>query len=123
MIDTYTRVLEIAAESDDDAISQVAVEKLVAHLKSAGRLKILPSLAHELRKIQARRGALGSKVEVANDRDADHALLKAQELGITTKYASVNPALISGWRASGGGMLVDQSGKRALIDIYKKATS
>ncbi len=122
MIDTYTRLLEVAAESEDDAVSRVAVEKLVAHLRSAGRLKILPSIVHELRKVKARREALRARVEVAHDKDAPDALLKAKEMGVVAKHAQVNPALVSGWRASGGGMLVDLSGKRALIDIYKNAT-
>lgn len=119
MIDDYTRLLEVVAESEDEAVASVAVRRLVEHLKSAGRLKLLPSIAHELRKVKAKREALRPKVEVAQKKDATLALIAAAAHGIRARQALVNPSLVSGWRAQGGGLLVDCTGKSALIDIYK----
>ncbi|HYD93482.1 MAG TPA: hypothetical protein VEB18_03490 [Candidatus Paceibacterota bacterium] len=123
MMDTYTRVLEIAAETADEAVAETAVTKLITHLKSAGREKLLPSIAAELRKIAARRRALRPVVEVAHADDERAALLEAKEAGIDARHAVVNPSLISGWRGRTGSVLVDRSGKRALIDIYRNVTS
>ena len=120
MIDTYTRLLEVAAESADEAEASAAVDKLVAHLKVVGRLKMLPSIAHELRKIKARRMALSPRVEVASAEDKASALAGAKAQGFTVTEATVNPSLVSGWRVQGHGKLVDRSGKRALVEIYKK---
>ena len=120
MIDTYTRLLEATAELGDTATADRAVTKLIYHLKSSGRMKMLPQIARELKKVVARRQALRPVVEVAHKEDAASALRSAAAVGIIAEEASVNPALIRGWRARGGGNLIDHSAKRALIDIYQK---
>jgi F0F1-type ATP synthase delta subunit len=122
MIDAYTKLLEKAAESENDEVAKAAVGKLVEHLRTAGRLKVLPSIASELRKVQARRKALMPYVEVAHQKDAAQALKEAASEGIKASKAHVNHSLISGFRARGGGKLVDRTGKRALIDIYRNVT-
>lgn len=120
MIDTYTRILELAAETGDDKVADDAVTRLIAHLTSTGRSKLLPSIGQELKKIRARRLALAPKVEVASEAEAAGALQGAAAAGIHAETATINPSLIRGWRASGAGRLVDHSGKRALIELYKK---
>ena len=119
MIDNYTRLLEATAELEDKTAADAAVTKLIVHLKSAGRMNMLPKIAGELRRVAARRAALRPRVEVAHERDAVHALGAAAALGISAHKAKVNPALIGGWRAQGGGKLIDHSVKRALVQIYK----
>src|SRR3989344_2503279 len=99
MIDTYTRLLEATAELEDKAASDAAITKLIRHLKSAGRMKMLPQIARELRKVAARRHALRPNVEVAHHKEAAAALAAAAEAGIVATHASVNHALIHGWRA------------------------
>lgn len=123
MIDAYTKLLEVAAESEDKAVADAAVEKLIAHLKSTGRMKMLGGIARELYKVDARRKALAPVVEVAHASEGGTALAAAAEAGITAKHAVVNHALIRGWRARGHGLLVDRSAKSALEDIYKKVTA
>ena len=123
MIDEYTRLLEATAEIEDKTVSDAAVTKLIRHLKSAGRMKMLPQIARELRKVAARRHALTPRVEVAHKKDAEHALRAAAHAGIVTKHVSVNPGLISGWRAKSKDILIDHSAKRALLHIYQKVTS
>jgi hypothetical protein len=120
MLDTYTRLLEVAAESENQKVRDDAVAKLILHLKSMGRVKMLGDIAKELRKIAARRKALISVVEVADEREAGMALRAAKEAGIKASKARVNPSLIRGFRARGAGLLFDRSGKRALTDIYQQ---
>ncbi|MDE1965950.1 MAG: hypothetical protein KGI41_01745 [Patescibacteria group bacterium] len=119
----YSRILAAIAETSDEKAAGEAVAKLIAHLKSAGRVKMLPQVLRELRTLAARRARTAPVVEVANGKDADAALRAAREAGIDAKEASVNPALVSGWRARREGVLVDRSGKQALIRIYTAAVS
>lgn len=123
MIDTYTRLLEATAELEDKERADVAVTKLILHLKSAGRMKMLPQIARELRKIAARRNARRPHIEVAHEKESAAALLAAAREGIVAKHTSLNHDLIHGWRARSGDRLVDYSAKRALLDIYQKVTT
>ena len=120
MIDTYTRFLEVVAESGDAGVAESAVERLIAHLKSAGRVKMLPRILRALRKRMARHHTLRPYVEVAREKDTAHALVSAALFGIRAKKAIVNPSLIYGWRGRGPEMVVDHSAKQALITIYQK---
>lgn len=123
MIDDYTRLLEATAELEDKAASDAAVTKLIMHLMSVGRIKMLPAIARELRKVAARRQALRPYVEVAHQKEEAAALRAAAEAGIVARHATVNHALIHGWRARSGGTLIDHSAKRALLRIYQNATT
>lgn len=122
MIDTYTRLLEATAELEDKAAADAAITKLIIHLKSMGRMNMLPKIAGELRRVAARRAALRPRVEVAHESETTRALHAAAREGISARHAQVNPSLIRGWRAQGGGKLIDHSAKRALIQIYQKVT-
>jgi F0F1-type ATP synthase delta subunit len=123
MVDEYTRLLEAVAELDDKTAADTAVSKLILHLKSSGRMKMLPQIMRELRKVAARRDAHKPVVEVASDRESARALESAAQEGITAPKAQINPSLIRGWRARSGDKLVDRSAKGALISIYQKVTS
>jgi len=70
----------------------------ITHLKRTGRIKLLPLVLREL------------KVRAA----------RAKKLAPMMETVSENPSLISGWRKLENGILTDNTGKRALIDIYKK---
>lgn len=120
MIDPYTRLLETVAEIEDKEVADAAVTKLIAHLKSSGRMATLPKIARELRRIAARRRAIAPRVEVAHEKESAAALRAAATFGIVAKRAEVNPALINGWRARSGGKLIDHSAKHALAQIYQK---
>jgi F0F1-type ATP synthase delta subunit len=122
MIDEYTRLLEAIAEEGDKIAADAAVTKLIMHLKSSGRMKMLPQIVRELKKVAARRHALRPTVEVAHGKDAEKALSAAADEGLIAEEASINPALIRGWRARKGDTLVDRSAKRALLSIYQKVT-
>lgn len=122
MIDDYTRLLEATAELEDKTASDRAVTKLILHLKSAGRMKMLPEIVRELKKVAARRHSLRPHIEVAHEKESAAALLAAAHEGIIAKHASVNPSLIHGWRARSGDKLIDRSAKRALLHIYQQVT-
>lgn len=123
MIDTYTRLLEASAELEDKEMSDKAITKLIVHLKSAGRMKMLPQIARELRKIAMRRHTLRPHVEVAHGKEALAALAAAAKEGIVAHEATINNQLIHGWRARSGDKLIDRSAKRALLHIYQKVTA
>lgn len=95
-------------------------DTLVAHLKESGRMKLLPGILAELKASAARNASVADSVEVAHESDAHAALAAAKAEGITASKAHVNHTLLSGWRARSKGTLVDRSGKRALIDLYRK---
>lgn len=122
MLDNYTRLLEAVAETEDKEVADAAVTKLIMHMQHSGHVNMLPEIAHELRKIAARRQALAPRVEVAHEKDSVEALRAANELGINATKAQVNHSLIRGWRARADGKLIDRSAKNALIQIYQKVT-
>lgn len=123
MTDRYRRVLEAIAEHGNHEEALAALEKLILHLKSHGRVKLLPEMARELKRITARRAALAPVVEVAHQHDAHEAVLLAEKAGIQTKHTKVNHELLGGWRARAEGKLIDHSGKGALVAIYQQVTN
>ena len=74
-------------------------EEFIAHLKRTGRLKLLPQVLRELRRDEVR----------------------AKRFAPQRETAAENPSRISGWRTIENGMLTDNTGKSALIDIYKNS--
>jgi hypothetical protein len=71
------------------------------HLVRTGRLKLLPRILRELKKRAIR------EIKIADRKET----------------AKKNPSLLSGEREIRGGVLVDTTGKRALLEIYKKSIS
>lgn len=98
------------------------VKKLVTHLNKTGRMKLLPHIARELGRIEARAETFEEHLEVASEQEKAQAQREANELGIHAK-AQVNESLVSGWRARVGSRVIDRSGKRALIDLYRQITN
>ncbi len=119
---TYADALTHAAGSEG-ADEAKLVSGLIAHLKESGRMKLLPGILLELKRAAARRATLAPSVEAASEGEAKGALAAAAAAGIHAKEVRVNPSLISGWRARGGGTLIDQSGKQALVDLYRHITN
>jgi F0F1-type ATP synthase delta subunit len=94
------------------------VERLIKHLDETGRMKLLPHILREYRRIEARNEAFEDLLEVASEQEASAAAKEAGALGISASPV-VNPDLVTGWRARSGSRLVDRSGKRALVDLYR----
>lgn len=114
----YAKALERLIEAGHDEAK--AVEKLVANLAARGRLKLLPLIRAELQASHARKSLTNARIEVASEHEKHAALAAAKAEGIEAHDAVVNPALLKGWRARKGGIQVDRSGKRALIDLYRR---
>jgi len=108
--------------SNEGASAAALVKNLVKTLEESGRLKLLPHILRELRMLEAKSRSLAPVVEVAKKEDAARALKAAKQEGIEAEHATVNPALIGGWRARMGGKLVDASGKGNLIELYRNIT-
>jgi F0F1-type ATP synthase delta subunit len=120
---------KLYAKAIDDLIHHQAgdakkvVAALVAQLKTSGRTKLLPGIVRELKVLEARREKSALTLEVASEKESAAALAAAHAAGIEVTKAHVNHALIKGWRVRGGGLLIDKSAKRSLIDLYRKVTS
>jgi hypothetical protein len=76
-------------------------DAFLGHLKKTGRLKLLPQVLMELKREEAH----------------------AKKLAPRTETAKEHPVLVSGSRTIENGILTDTTGKRALLEIYKKITS
>ncbi len=118
---TYAKALyDLASKPGADASK--LVESFIAHLKAEGRLKLLPRILRELKRLDARNQSLGDLLEVASEKEKAAAEADAKSLGITAN-AVVNETLVTGWRARTGSRVIDRSGKRALLDLYRSITS
>lgn len=119
MPEVYAQALYTEAHKEG-ADAKSLVENLAKHLKATGREKLLPSILRHLQRIEQKHAKLLPTVEVAHERDAEKALKEAGQHGIHASRAHVNHQLISGWRATEKGRLVDHSSKNALITLYRK---
>ncbi len=117
----YAQAIE-QLRSRPNADDKKIVADLVKHLKASGRTKLLPKILRELTVLEARRAKLAPSVEVASEPEARTALAEAKKEGIPAAKATVNHALIKGWRARTGGTLVDRSAKQGLIELYRRVT-
>lgn len=103
---------------DADTLSRL----LTKHLEHTGRLKLLPRILKELTRLEANAARTRDRIEIASEVDRADALETARSLGIIAEPTLV-PELASGWRAYGKGSLIDRSGKRALLDLYRSITA
>jgi len=99
------------------------VTALFKHLKDTGRVKLLPGIVHALREQQQKNAFENPLLEIAKKDDTAEALREAESMGMSNPRVVINPDLISGWRARKGSVLIDQSAKRSLIDLYRRITS
>jgi F0F1-type ATP synthase delta subunit len=117
----YAKAIEnlLAQGSDEKKL----VAELTKHLTETGRVKLLPGILRHLRVLEARKAKLAPSVEAASEKEAAAAVKAAKAEGIEVAHATVNPALIRGWRARTGGTLIDRSAKQGLIELYRKVTT
>ena len=115
--------LALARSIQDGTDEEKLVAGLVAHLKSEGRMKLLPGILRELKALDARNAKSGSVIEVASEGEVAGALESAKAAGIDVVDTMVNPSLIKGWRVRSNGTLTDRSAKQALVDLYQKITN
>ncbi len=96
---------------------------LIAHLTKAGRLKLLPKILRELKKIDARHAKEWSALEVASDADTAHAKKELESMGVHVGEVKKNPSLIKGWRILQKDTLIDRSAKKSLVNLYTNITN
>ena len=106
--------------------AKTAVAQLAKHLKASGRLKLLPHILIDLKKIEERELKRAPIVEVASEKESASAVKAAALQGIHVSEAKINKSLISGWRATGNVQgketLIDNTSTRALLDLYQSVT-
>lgn len=117
----YAQALQNALQKGEKA--DTLVKRLSTHLAERGRLKLLPAILRELKVLRQKQQLSAPVVEVASEKEATLAKREAAQEGIEVAEVTINPNLISGWRAMSGSTLVDRSGKRALSDLYRKIIS
>jgi len=118
---TYAKALyDLTVKPGADAAK--LVDSLIAHLKAEGRLKLLPRILRELKRLDARHTSLADFLEVASEKEKAAAHAEAKALGINAEPV-VNETLVTGWRARTGSRIIDRTGKRALLDLYRTITS
>lgn len=110
------------ARMREGATDESVVAGLVRHLKETGRMKLLPGIVRELKKLEARAEKHAAILEVASERETSAAEAALKEAGITPQHTIVNTSLIRGWRVRAHGTLIDRSAKQSLIDIYQNIT-
>ena len=113
-------VLRLAAR--EHARPKDIVSGLVLHLKTHGRLKLLPAILRDVRTTHMRRQGLLPSLEAATEKEGIAAKKAAVAEGVETRETVINPSLIRGWRARTGGILIDRSAKRSLIELYRNIT-
>lgn len=113
----YAFALQEALEKGID--EQKLVAWLVAHLKAEGRSKLLPGILLELKALDARAQKSAARLEVASEGEKSDAVKEAKLAGIESPLVTINPDIIRGWRAQEGGTLIDRSGKKALVELYR----
>ncbi len=114
----YSSVLARASDAKN-IDNQEVVEKLVAHLKETGRLKLLPDIMRSLKEIRFRKLVNSPRVEVSREEDITEALAGAASAGVQAEVAVINKSLVRGWRVRTSSILVDYSAKRALLELYR----
>lgn len=105
-----------------------AVSAIRETLKNQGRERLLPRVARAFERIALREAkkndlvltVAAEKEGAAAKRDAA-TLLKSMGIEADLK-TQVDDTLIGGWRLEGKGVLVDQSYKKHLLDIYNAVT-
>ena len=107
-----------------------AVHGLRELLARQGRAALLPKVAKAFARIAEREHARrGLTLCVAREQDARSAAASVadvlDELHATEKDfdVQVDTSLIGGWRLEGGGILVDRSYRKQLLDMYNRAVS
>lgn len=113
---------------------RAAVEALRKVLEHEGRIALLPRIARSFARLAERESNASTMVlTVAREKDGRRAMTAAKkalssvEADDLTAQADlkmqVDDSLIGGWRLEGRGMLIDQSYKNALLDIYQRVIS
>jgi|GEM_PF-493800 len=119
----YAKAIEQLVQKNSHTEAEVAT-LLLEHLRKSGRLKLLTGIQAELKILAKRKENTSSThLEVARSAEREYALLEAQNVGMETKEVIITPSLISGFRVRKGGFLIDHSGKRALVDMYRAVTN
>jgi F0F1-type ATP synthase delta subunit len=124
---TYAQVLWSLVSNG--STPHAAVGAIKAKLQADGRSALLPRVARAFARLSEREAGRNTVVlTVAREKDERHAKSAAKEIlaqlgadadGLKTQ---VDDSIIGGWRLEGRGMLVDNSYKSTLLNIYNQVT-
>lgn len=107
-----------------------ALHSLVESLKAHGRESLLPRIGRAFQRLAEREMRKSTvTISIAHEKDASGAKKEALKIleaaGADTNAVDicVDESLIGGWRLEGAGVLVDNSFKKSLLEMYNHATS
>lgn len=106
-----------------------ALHALVESLKARGREALLPRIASAFERLAEREMRKREiVVSVAHEKDGSAAKRDVkkilEEINASAKdiKVAVDESLIGGWRLEGAGVLIDNSFKKSLLEMYTHAT-
>ncbi|MBV9159504.1 MAG: F0F1 ATP synthase subunit delta [Candidatus Kaiserbacteria bacterium] len=105
-----------------------AISALRENLAKTGRGNLLPRIGKAFERIAAREAAKNDVTLIiaseADEKKAHAAAKKALEaMNVDVKHLKtrIDPTIVGGWRLEGAGILVDESYKKSLLDMYNRA--
>jgi len=122
---TYARALYEAGNTAGAPKHAVLFENFIAALKRRGHGKLLPRIEKEYVKIAALAKKNTVRVRIAREKDRPAAQQRAAELSLegAAAHTVLDKTLVSGFMVSGRDFRFDATGRRALLQLYKKLTA
>ncbi len=123
---TYARALYEAEGTTGPANRAALFGNFVAALKRRGHGKLLPRIEKEYLKLIAQGKKNVIHVRVAREKDraaAQKSVAALSKKGEPTAKIVVDSALVSGFMISGRDFRFDATGRRTLLELYKKLTA
>jgi len=124
----YAQALENSLEGvTSEAQATERVNALVTVLKNAGKLKALPAILREFKRMQLRKTAQRATLTIAH-KDTEQVARAELAARLTEKTVgdisiAIDENLIGGWRYVDHDTLVDTSYKAGLLELYRKITA
>lgn len=110
----------------DKREAQKRVDTLLELLQKSGKVKALPAILREFKRIQARSLSRKATLSISNEKQKNSALKDLEKrLGEKPTEVSVlvNDTLVGGWRYLDNDTLIDTSHKAALLELYRRVTA
>jgi len=123
LADTYVQTL---LDLEKSGATKDAAERFVAIVKRRGHARLLPQILAKYERAKTGETARGLQIRVASERVQLPPLPLGEGWGEgpgTKLTPIIDPSLVSGFSVQGRDFRIDSSGRRALLELYKKMTT
>jgi|GEM_PF-1594499 len=127
LVETYARAL-IEIEKGD--VAKDAAVRFISVLKHRGHGRLLSQILAKCESLKAKELGCGVRVRIASESDRADAgkslvselppLLPEERVGVRWE---IDPTLVSGFSVEGRDFRIDNSGRRALLELFNKMTA